>query len=96
MNQLHNNQKIDELEDSVCHCERMTNEHHSSSSVPVLLASLPLPAQLGGDHSQDGALLAVGQHLARLPPLVVARVHHVQDVAVGEGQAPRRQTVVLV
>ena len=65
-------------------------------SFPVLLARLALPAQLGGDDAEEGALLAVGQHLARLPPLVVARVHHVQDVAVREGQPARRKAVVLV
>ena len=65
-------------------------------SFPVLLARLALPAQLGGDDAEEGALLAVGQHLPRLPPLVVRGVHHVQDVAVGEGQAARWQAVVLI
>ena len=60
---------------------------------PVLLSLLPLPPDLGGDDPQS-CLLAVGQHLSGLPPLVVGGVGHVEDVTVEEGQAATRKTVV--
>lgn len=61
---------------------------------PVPGALLALPPPLGG-HYAHALLVAGAEHALGLPPLVVAGVRDVQDVAVVEGEPPRRQSVVL-
>lgn len=56
---------------------------------------LALPAPLRG-HNADLLVLVVAEDAARLPPLVVGGVGHVQDIAVLEGQSPGGQAIVSV
>lgn len=59
-------------------------------------ALLPFPAVPTGDDADAVLLARRHDHPPGLPPLVVARVHHVQDVAVVEGQPPAGKAVVPV
>lgn len=62
-------------------------------AIPGALLALPAPARR---YDAETLLFAVSCDSPRLPPLVVARVRHVQNFPIPEGQTSAGQAVVLV